>query len=68
MEIVALFLLAKLQNLQNIYQIDMYEGYLALNNVEGLMCHKTEPTNQPKIVTDSKKAFTTLNKTSVLLV
>ena len=33
--------------LQNIYLIYMYKQDLALNNLQGLIYRKTQPTNQP---------------------
>ena len=30
-----------------IYSIHVYKQDLELNNLEGLICHETEPTNQP---------------------
>ena len=35
--------------LQTIHLIYIYQQDLALNNLQGLICHKTQPTNQPTL-------------------
>ena len=41
----------------HVYSIYMYKQDWALNNLQGLICHKTQPTNQPLFDFNFTKAF-----------